>query len=324
VGLKIVVYDSEAHTYKQLLAAVEGVRIVAAPDYDHAFNELRDADALLALAPYISDEMVAGAPKLRWIQALTTGVDTFDRLPSLKPEVVLSSARGIHGPQMAEMALMLMLGLSRDFPAMVRNHAEKVWRRWPQRLLVNRTVCIVGLGVIAAALAERCRPFGMRVIGVTNQPRRVEGFDKVYARSQMVEAFARSDYVVVLTPYSAETHHMIDAAAIGSIGPDGYLINLARGGVVDERAVLDALCGSAIAGAAMDVFETEPLPVENPLWEAPNLILTAHMGGFSDCYPEQLAPIIEHNLRCILSGELGQMKNRVWTLRQRSTDCALV
>jgi phosphoglycerate dehydrogenase-like enzyme len=186
--------------------------------------------------------------------------------------------------------------------------------------LANRTVCVVGLGIIATALAQRCLSFDMRVIGVTTQPRHVEGFDRVYSRSQMAEAFAESDFVVILTPYSAETHHMIDAAAIGSIRPDSYLINLARGGVVDEGAVLDALHRSAIAGAAMDVFETEPLPAENPLWEAPNLIVTSHMGGFSDCYPEQLAPIIEHNLRCVLSGRLEQMQNRVLTLQQQAID----
>jgi phosphoglycerate dehydrogenase-like enzyme len=158
----------------------------------------------------------------------------------------------------------------------------------------------------------------MRVIGVTSQAREVAGFAKVYPRSQIADAFAESDYVVVLTPYSAETHHMVDAAAIGSMKPNGYFINLARGGVVDERAVLDALQKAAIAGAAMDVFATEPLPADSPMWDAPNVIVTSHMGGFSDCYPEQLAPIVEHNLRCVLSGALDEMRNRVWTLRQKS------
>jgi D-2-hydroxyacid dehydrogenase (NADP+) len=316
--LKIVVYDTEAYTYQRLLNDIEGVDVVAAPEYDDALKELPDADVLLALAPYITDDMIAVAPNLRWIQALTTGVDTFDRLPSLRPEVVLSSARGIHGPQMAEMALMLMLALSRDFPTMIRNQASKIWTRWPQRLLWKRTVCIVGLGVIADGLAARCRPLGMRILGVTENNREVDGFDRVYARSQMAEAFAESDYIVVLTPYSVATHHMIDANAVSAIKSDGYLINLARGGVIDETAVFDALRCSAIAGAAMDVFEAEPLPANNPLWEVRNLIITPHMGGFSDCYPEQLLPIIEHNLRCILSGNLDNMQNRVWTARQRS------
>lgn len=316
--MKIVVYDSEAHTYKRLLDGIAGVEVVAAPEYDLALKELENADALLALAPYITDEMVAVARNLRWIQALTTGVDTFDRLPSLRPEIVLSSARGIHGPQMAEMALMLMLALSRDFPAMVHNQASKIWTRWPQRLLWNRTVCIVGLGIIADSLAKRCRPLGMRVLGITAQVRDVEGFDRVYARQQMEEAFAESDYVVVLTPYCAETHHMIDARAISAIKSDGYLINLARGGVIDEKAVLDALRRSTIAGAAMDVFEAEPLPTDDSLWEAPNLIITPHMGGFSDCYPEQLLPIIERNLQSVLNGNLDNMQNRVWTARQQS------
>lgn len=316
--MKIVVYDSEAHIYKRLLDSIVGVDVVAAREYDSALKALPDADALFALAPNITDEMVATASKLHWIQALTTGVDTFDRLPSLRPEVVLTSARGIHAPQMAEMALMLMLALSRDFPSMVHNQTNKIWARWPQRLLWRRTVCIVGLGVIADGLAERCRPFGMRVLGVTAQAREVAGFDRIYDRSQMAEAFADSDYIVVLTPYSSETHHMIDANALGAIKPGGYLINLARGGVIDEKALLDALSRSALAGAAMDVFEVEPLPKDSAFWEQSNVIITSHMGGFSDCYPEQLFPIIERNVRAILNGHLDDVQNRVWTERQRS------
>lgn len=311
--MRILLYDEEADTYRRLLsAAVPDIDLVATADYAEALAEVERADALFALAPSITDELVRRGAGLRWIQALTSGVDTFDRLPSLRTDVLLSSARGIHGPQLAEMAFLLMLSLLRDYPRMLANQAARRWERWPQGLLWRRTICIVGLGAIAEDLARRCAAFEMRVIGVSVTPRSAPGFERVYPREDKTDAFAESDFVVLLTPYSRETHRLIDADALRAMRPDAYLINLARGGVVDESALIEALRGGRIAGAAFDVFTHEPLDVNDPIWTAPNLIATSHMAGYSDCYPEQVLPILVNNISAVSDGGLDRVRNRVW------------
>lgn len=311
--MRILLYDEEADTYRRLLsAAVPDIDLIATADYAEALAEVERADALFALAPSITDELIRRGARLRWVQALTSGVDTFDQLPSLRDDVLLSSARGIHGPQLAEMAFLLMLSLLRDYPRMLANQAARRWERWPQRLLWRRTICIVGLGAIAQELARRCAAFEMRVIGVSVTPRNVPGFEQVYPRKDKTNAFAESDFVALLTPHSRETHRLIDADALRAMKPDAYLINLARGGVVDEIALIGALRGGRIAGAALDVFAHEPLDVNDPIWTAPNLITTSHMAGYSDCYPEQVLPILVSNISAVSDGGLDRMRNRVW------------
>lgn len=311
--MRILLYDEDAGRYHRLLsAAVPGIDLVATPDYAEALAQVERADALFALAPSITDELIQRGAQLRWIQALTSGVDTFDRLPSLRGDVLLSSARGIHGPQLAEMAFLLMLSLLRDYPRMLANQASRRWERWPQGLLWRRTICIVGLGAIAEELARRCAALEMDVIGVSVTPRSSPWFERVYPREDKADAFGQSDFVVLLTPYSSETRRLIDADALRAMRPGAYLINLARGGVVDEPALIEALREGWIAGAAMDVFAHEPLDANDPIWTAPNLIVTSHMAGYSDCYPEQVLPILVDNIAAVMDGRPDGLRNRVW------------
>ncbi len=150
----------------------------------------------------------------------------------------------------------------------------------------------------------------MRVVGVTETPREVPGFDRVFARADLKAAVAEADHVVVLTPHSPQTHNLVDAAVLGAMRPDAFLINLARGGVVDEAALLEALDDGQIAGAGLDVFATEPLPAQSPLWRHPKVLLTPHVGGMSDVYEEQVMPILIHNLDAFVSGRLEDLQNK--------------
>lgn len=272
---------------------------------------LPDADVLVALAPFITGEMIAAARRLEFLQALTSGVDNLLAMPELRPGVLLANARGVHVPQMSEMAFLYMLALARDWRRLQANQAARAWDRQPQRLLWKRTLAIVGLGAIAEGLAGRAKAFDMDVVGVSASPRDAPGFDRVYGRNALREALAQADFVVVLAPYGPDTHDLIDAAALAAMRPDAYLINLARGGVVDEDALLAALDGGRIAGAGLDVFATEPLPASSPLWTHPKLLLTPHLGGMSDVYEAQVMPILEHNLEAFLTGRLDDIMNRV-------------
>lgn len=294
---QVLVFDPKAKWYAGALARLcPGYDFTAVTEPEEVARQGAGAAVLVALAPAVSGDMVAAMPRLEWVQALTTGVDNLLTMPELAPHVAITNCRGIHGPQMSELAMLLMLALARRFPRIVHNQASAIWERWPQPLLAGKTICIVGLGAIAEELARRCAPFQMRVTGVSDGRSRVDGFAAVYRRADITRAVADADFVVVVVPYSAATHHLVGADVLAAMRPDAFLINLSRGGCVDEQALLAALAADGIAGAGLDVFNTEPLPATSPLWRLPNVIVTPHIGGMSDTYHEQALPLVAANL----------------------------
>src|SRR5215813_3023158 len=202
---------------------------------------IADADALLTFTPMLSDDVVRAATNLKWIQTLGSGVDNLIDLPSLRQDVIVTNVHGIHGAPVSEAALAAMFALSRDLPRFVRNQDRREWARWPARLLDRKTVGIFGIGVIAAALAPKCKALGMRVVGISSGPRDVAGFDAMFSRERLVEAVRELDYFVLLTPLTPQTRGIIDGNVLAAMRSSAYLINLARGGVVDEQALLDVL-----------------------------------------------------------------------------------
>lgn len=309
-----------------LLAMPEAVRAQYRDGIKAAFPELTvnvvdhhskvdpyigSADVLMTFGPMMSEHVLEKATKLRWIQALGTGVDGIVDRRSLGKDVIVTNLHGVHGPPVSEAALLAMLALSRQLPRSLRNQAARLWERFPARLLNDKTVGIFGIGVIAEELARKCKAFGMKVVGISATRREVAGFDAVYARDRLVEAVRDLDYLVLLTPYSVATHHSIDARVLTAMKPGAYLVNLARGNVVDEAALIDALNSRRIAGAALDVFSQEPLPADHPFWEMDNVIVTSHQGGFCDVYVRYAMPVIEENLRRFLAGDIAGMTNLV-------------
>jgi D-2-hydroxyacid dehydrogenase (NADP+) len=278
---------------------------------DKAAAALPEADMLLTFGQMMKNLKLdlANAAKLKWVQALGTGLDGITDQPALKPSVTVTSLHGVHGAPVSEAALAAMLALSRDLPGAIRAQDEHQWRRWPAKLLHDKTVGILGIGVIAEALAPKCKAMGMTVVGITSSPRQVAGFDRVHPMSELLAVLPQLDYLVLLTPYSPATHHMIDAKVFAAMKPTSYLVNVARGGVVDEDALLAALRDKKIAGAALDVFNREPLPSDHPFWDFENVIITTHQGGFCDTYVDLAMPILEHNMRCFLRGDLKGMIN---------------
>jgi phosphoglycerate dehydrogenase-like enzyme len=270
-----------------------------------------EADILVTFGPMLRDETLHSAGRLKWIQALGTGVDGVIDQPSLRQEVIITNIRGIHGEPVSEAAIMGMLALSRRLHESVRYQDQRSWTRWAPRLIDGKTVGIYGVGLIAEALAPRCSALGMTVIGFTSTKRDLPGFDHMRLRSELVKVAGELDYLVLLVPYTEETHHCIDARVFAAMKPTSYLVNLARGGIVDEAALIEALESGKIAGAALDVFQEEPLPPEHPLWTTKNAIITPHLGGFCDVYAERALPTIEHNMACFLRGDIDDMVNIV-------------
>jgi phosphoglycerate dehydrogenase-like enzyme len=310
----ILIYEPDSVAHVQTYAAAvtraaPGLRLVATSERGAALAAAPTTTAVIAKAQDVLPELVAAMPALDWIQALTTGIDPLIAL-KLPRSVTVTTTRGMHAPQMAELAFLLMLSLSRNAPQLLANQREARWKRWGQHLLLGKTVTIVGVGSISEALALRCRAFGIRVLGISSRTS-AEGFDELHPRARLREVAARSDFVVVLAPYTTETHHLIDAAVLGAMRDTAFLINIARGNVVDEPALIEALKAGTIAGAGLDVFATEPLPATSPLWTLDNVIVTPHIGGLSDIYAEQALPILLHNLQAYVAGDLAAMQNRI-------------
>jgi phosphoglycerate dehydrogenase-like enzyme len=257
------------------------------------------------------DEVVAKAGRLKWIQAFTAGTDGILGLPSLRRDIQVTCMRGIHGPQMSEMAFLFMIGLARNAPRILRSQQKGVWDRFEQVMLHGKTVAIVGIGIIGADLALRARACGMRVVGVSRTPRELEGFDEMLSYERITAAAAKADFLVVVTSYSAETHKLIGRKVLDAMKPSAYLVNISRGGVVDEEALLETLQARRIAGAGLDVFATEPLPQGHPFWTMDHVMVTPHQGGGSDFMPALQTEILEHNLRCFLDGRMKDMMNIV-------------
>jgi phosphoglycerate dehydrogenase-like enzyme len=270
-----------------------------------------DIDVLLCFSPPMADHVVRDAPKLKWIQALGTGVDNIVDLPSLGKDVLVTNVRGIHGAPVSEATIAYMLSLARDLPRAGVAQAKGQWERWPAALLAGKTVGILGVGLIAEYLAPICKSLHMTVVGISASPREANGFDRIVHRDSIEKIAPELDFLVALTPLTAETRSIVGAKVLAAMKPTAYLVNVARGGVVDESALIAALENGKIAGAALDVFAQEPLPADSPLWKTKNVTIFSHLGGYSQGYEERAMPTIVGNMAKFLSGDLKSMINIV-------------
>jgi phosphoglycerate dehydrogenase-like enzyme len=272
---------------------------------------IADTDILLCFSPPMADHVVGKAKKLKWIQALGTGVDNIVDLPSLGKEVIVTNIRGIHGAPVSEATIAYMLALARDLRRSSQVQDQCTWQRWPSRLLLGKTVGILGVGLIAEHLAPICKLFGMAVIGITGNPREAKGFDRMVARDDLVKIAPELDFLVVLIPMSPQNRNIVGEKVFAAMKPTAYLINVARGGVVDEPALMAALESEKIGGAALDVFAEEPLPAASPLWKTKNLLVFPHLAGYSLGYEERAMPTIAGNMEKFLAGDFKNMINIV-------------
>jgi D-2-hydroxyacid dehydrogenase (NADP+) len=311
-SVDVLVVERERHfRAEDLRPLLPGSVVHDAKTVAEALPVAASCDVLVALAHNVTDELVAAMPKLSYIVSLSAGVDHLWTLPSLRADVRITNGRGIHGPQMAEMAFLYMIGLSRDYRRMEANQRAHVWDRWAQPVLLGKTVVLAGIGAISEEIAQRCKAFGMQVVGISNARTEAPGFDRIVPRARLMEAVADADFLIVLVPLDASTRHMIDASVFAAMKPTAHLINLARGDVIDEPAMVEALETGQIAGAGLDVFSVEPLPRNHPLWDMPNVMISPRIGGMSDIYDRQILPLVTHNLIAWRDGRPDDLKNVV-------------
>jgi D-2-hydroxyacid dehydrogenase (NADP+) len=309
---KVLVVDVHAEMYRdRLQAEFQTLEFVLFHSAAEVSGDLSGIDVMIMFGIEVRDPMIGGAPKLKWIQSLATGVDHFLRCPSLKPDVLVTSGRGIHGPPMREQVVYLMMAVSRDATRQVEDYQHRIWKRRLWSTLHGKTAVVAGTGVVGAAIGEILKALGMHVIGVTRAPREVEGFDEIMPADRLIEAAAKADYLINVLPASNDNLGLFGAELFAAMKRSAYYISAGRGQTVDEAALAAALRERRIAGAGFDVFETEPLPPDSPFWGLPNVFITPHVGGYIVEYEDFVMPLILDNMRAFLAGNLGAMQNIV-------------
>jgi phosphoglycerate dehydrogenase-like enzyme len=266
-------------------------------------------EALLARAEIMWDfdmasmsNLLQRAPRLRWVQATSAGVGQFaKRHGLLETNLIITSASGVHAGPLAEFALMAMLMFTKDVARMERDRQARRWDRCAVRELAGQTVVIVGLGRIGSAVAAAARAFGVRTIGIVRAPAgrsaQASGVDQLAGPESLLELAPQADTLVICAPHTPQTGGLVSAEIIAALKPGAVVVNVGRGQVIDEEALLNALREGRLRGAALDVFHREPLPADSPFWELENVIISSHSASTGLGENARLTDLFADNLR---------------------------
>jgi phosphoglycerate dehydrogenase-like enzyme len=312
-GFKVVSTYRFTPTSLQLLQDAASTEVSCVSSQEELLAQLPETEVLCSFS--IPDKWQELAPKLRWLQYPGAGVDGLraSGLLDSKSQVVVTTATGIHAVTISEYVFGSMLMFNWNWSQMVRLQDAHVWAKsagWYSlggRELAGQSLGVVGMGSIGRRIAQVGRAFGMRVLGMRRsfsgeQPSDPD-LDQGYPPERLHELLGQSDYVVLAVPLTAQTEHFIGEAELRAMKPNAYLVNIARGHVIEEQALIRALREGWIAGAGLDVAEIEPLPSNSPLYSLPNVILTPHIAGVSVHYEKRLAQLFADNLRHYRLGE---------------------
>ncbi|MDB9520835.1 D-2-hydroxyacid dehydrogenase [Dolichospermum circinale CS-1225] len=244
------------------------------------------------------------APLLRWHHAPNAGVNHILTPKYLERDLILTNGAGVHGIPIAEFVITYLLAYSKRLPSLYKLQNQHNWQRGlPIQELFDKTLLIIGAGGIGQEIAVRAKAFGMRIFGSCRHPEPLPNFDKVVGANKWKELLPEADFVVISTPLTAETKGMIDVETLGLFRTDSYLINIARGAIVDESALATALQEGWIAGVALDTVFTEPLPAQSPLWTLPNVFITPHCSGNSPRVKERTLALFLDNFNRYCQGK---------------------
>jgi phosphoglycerate dehydrogenase-like enzyme len=277
--------------------------------YEGLDREIADAEVLFGWS--LRPRQLRAAGKLRWVHSPAAAVHQLIFPEMVASNVVLTNAREVHGPVVAEHAIALVLALAKRLPSAMRSQQQRAWGQqamWEERPrpreVHGATLGLIGLGSIGREVATRARALGMRVVAVREHPEKgSEGVDAVYGPADLDPMLAEADYVMIAAPITSATQSLFDSARLAHMKPDAYLINVSRGQLVDEGALAAALRQKKIAGAALDVFSVEPLPQDSPLWGLDNLLITPHTAAVTEKLWERHYALMRENLRRYLAGE---------------------
>jgi phosphoglycerate dehydrogenase-like enzyme len=278
---------------------------------------LSQADILFDFDYTHIDDLPEVAPRLKWIQATSAGIGQFvkRRRYDVRTDWVFTTSSGVHARPLAEFAVMSMLMFAKDAFRLQREQAAQHWERYCGFELASRTLAIIGLGKIGREVARLAKAFGMRVIGNRRHPadNPVPHVDALYGPEALHGLLGETDFLLLATPHTPETEKLIGAAEFAVMKRGSVLINLARGAVVDQAAMVEALRSGQLAGAALDVFEVEPLPPGDPLWTLPNVLICPHSASTADTENSKITALFIDNLKRYLAGE--PLLNRLDTVK---------
>ena len=307
--------QADEATLRRITLAGPGINVTDASTLVH--DELRGdmsgrakLDALLAETEVIfglilPPDITARAPKLKWVQMMSAGVDRLTQSDIWQSAVTITGVSGITAATIGEFVLGFMLMFVKRVPRWFEQKQKHRWQRFPTTVLYGKTAGIVGLGSIGQEVARLCQAFGMRVVATRRSTRR-EGrgrhVDRLLPADRLPELLAESDFVVICVPLTGETRRLIGEKELRAMKPTAYLINIARGGIVDEEALVRALEEKWIAGAGLDVTTQEPLPPESRLWDLDNVILSPHIAGGMEDYMARAADVFCENIRRYQAG----------------------
>lgn len=298
---------------ERLAKEFPGLQVVQRNSYERMDEEVRDAEILFTIS--VRPEQFAAAQKLRWIQSPTAAVHQFLFPELINSDVVLTNATEVHGPVVAEHVIAAIFALAKRIPqaaVLQRQHVwgqEAMWADPPHlREVAGTTLGLIGVGSIGRRVAKMASALGMRVVAIREHVEKgnPEGVEAVFPPSELNKLLSQSDYVVVAAPLIPATDGLIGAAQLAAMKTEAYLINVGRGPQVDTVALADALRSRKIAGAALDVFDHEPLPADSPLWDLDNLLITPHTAGLAEKMWERHYELFSDNLRRYLAHELLQ------------------
>ncbi len=295
----------DEHVFR--IGEIEGVNAVRETEPDMILKEIEDTEVLYAIK--ITNEEFSRAKKLVWIHSPFVGVDSLLIDDVRKSDVTVTCSRGIHASQASDHVFALILAFARKLPELFEDQKRRKWKPRhpfpfePLDELRGKTLGIIGLGSIGREVARKGKCFGMKVIGVKNTRSPSEHVDEVYSPENLDRVLDQSDFLVICVPLTKETTGMIGERELRKMKRTSYLINIARGGIVDENALIKALRNGWIAGVALDVAEHEPLPEDSELWDFDNVIITPHVAGSTPHYWDRAVSIFMENLKRFLSGK---------------------
>lgn len=274
-------------------------QLITIEDIEHSNLDFSAIDVLIGGAE-LTENNLEKFPNLKLIFTFSSGVNflPFNYLKTRKIQV--ANSRGLHAEHMSEHAIGLMLSLTRGLKQSAIAQSQKKWlpeNSYPFSSVNGKEICIVGAGAIGQAVARKAKAFDMQVTGVKRNVERLKNFDKIYPNSELSSAISTADFVVLLTPLTEATHHLFNQRIFDNMKASSYFINLSRGGTVNEHALYDVLIQGKIMGAALDVFEQEPLNQFSPFWELDNVIITPHTAGVISDYIDRALIIFSENLK---------------------------
>jgi phosphoglycerate dehydrogenase-like enzyme len=299
--------DRSAGILDELAESIPAEDILNASTPAETRDRLPETDLLVV--GRFDEDWLDDAKDLALIQTLWAGVDLYPLDEIEAAGVALANAAGIHAEPIAEQVLGYLLQFERGLRDAAENQRRGVWESVDGGELHGKTLGIVGVGAIGTRVAELAEPFGMETIGTKRTLTEVEAVDELLPAEEYHDLLLRSEYVVLSCPLTGETEGLIGRQELRLLGRDGILVNVARGGVVDQDALVRALQSRQIRGAALDVFEEEPLPPESPLWDLSGAVVTPHMGWRTPRTAERVAELITDNYEAVESGE--SIRNRV-------------